>query len=278
MKQRSLCTILALLLALGAAAQDRLIPTGDGPQRGVFIADVTPAGIDESVVIENRTPQSIDLSGWTLQAGRTRDKPAFAFAFPEACAFPAGGTLSVHAGPANLTRTDLACGQAQIALVWQPGFVLHNDRGVVTLRDAEGTVVASHAYPSVQLPEVVINEVELNPGTGAEWVELFNASNQAADLTGWTLRPRGGERVKLQVPVDAVVPAGGLLVIRMPLPLFKDAGEGIELAAPGGAAADATPAADLMDGRPDARSWARRPDRGRGWAFQACTPGARNEG
>jgi len=162
--------------------------------------------------------------------------------------------------------------------VWQPGFVLHNDWGVVTLRDAEGTVVASHAYPSVQLPEVVINEVELNPGTGAEWVELFNASNQAADLTGWTLRPRVGERVKLQVPVDAVVPAGGLLVIRMPLPLFKDAGEGIELVAPDGTVADATPAAGLMDGLADDRCWARRPDGGPGWAFQTCTPNARNAG
>ena len=39
--------------------------------------------------------------------------------------------------------------------------------------------------------DVVINEAMVNPygsDYGREWVELYNASDEPASLTGWTLR------------------------------------------------------------------------------------------
>lgn len=44
---------------------------------------------------------------------------------------------------------------------------------------------------------VLINEVELNPkgkDASREWVELFNPSDQAVDLTGWSLRTARGQQ------------------------------------------------------------------------------------
>lgn len=36
-------------------------------------------------------------------------------------------------------------------------------------------------------PVVVINEVVPDPASGTDWIELYNAGDQPADLTGWTL-------------------------------------------------------------------------------------------
>ncbi len=42
-------------------------------------------------------------------------------------------------------------------------------------------------WPSPVLASLLISEVHPNPSTGLEWVELFNPSQTATDLTGWTI-------------------------------------------------------------------------------------------
>ncbi len=67
---------------------------------------------------------------------------------------------------------------------------------------------------------VVINEVMVDPAggdTGKEWLELYNAGDEDADLTGWTLEwyksdpdaPSGG----VTLPAGSLVPAQGFLVV-----------------------------------------------------------------
>lgn len=57
--------------------------------------------------------------------------------------------------------------------------------GAVALMDSGPT---AHA---VRGPNVVINELMINPqrvyDSRGEWIELFNAGDQTADLAGWTL-------------------------------------------------------------------------------------------
>ena len=49
-------------------------------------------------------------------------------------------------------------------------------------------------FPAAALAQVVINEVLFDPtgsDTGLEWVELYNASDSAVNLSGWQLYPDG---------------------------------------------------------------------------------------
>ena len=50
--------------------------------------------------------------------------------------------------------------------------------------------------------EILINEVELNPAatdSGAEKVELYNPSNGAVDLNGWTISSTAGRTATIVI-------------------------------------------------------------------------------
>jgi len=66
---------------------------------------------------------------------------------------------------------------------------------------------------------VVINEVELNPPcddrykTCLEWVELYNPTDEAMNIGGWTLETTHGIIVTLMIPMGSVIDAHGYLVV-----------------------------------------------------------------
>ncbi len=66
------------------------------------------------------------------------------------------------------------------------------------------------------MPNIVINEIMFN-ATGnddnAEWVELYNAGNEAVDLTGWNLTDNDGNGFILSGASS--IPAGGYLVCHL---------------------------------------------------------------
>ena len=270
----------SLLFALVLGALLPSVPTfgqlggGGGQFRlDIVISEVQPHSLDESVTIENKNPFPIDLTGWTLEAGSISQTDAHRFAFPAGCTLPPGASVSLHFGLANLFRDSATCGQPQFDLVWSVWFTLADQAGVVTLKDPNGKVIAAYEYPN-SVSKVVINEVELNPQgaeKGNEWVELYNPSAQAVDVSGWSLGALKGTSVKLNVPLDAVIPAQGFIVVQVGIEFLNDQGEVLELRKPDGSLADRTPEAGLMDLLDDDRCWARAVDAGVGWAFQGCT-------
>ena len=52
---------------------------------------------------------------------------------------------------------------------------------------AEATSTTYSTVISLKVKRLVINEVELDPYTGNEWIELYNPSNESVDLRGYRI-------------------------------------------------------------------------------------------
>jgi hypothetical protein len=72
------------------------------------------------------------------------------------------------------------------------------------------TVVNTHVS---EWPALRINEW-LADGPGADWFELFNPTNVAVDLEGWTLSDDSAVPFQAAIPSGWVIPASGFLVVQ----------------------------------------------------------------
>lgn len=86
----------------------------------------------------------------------------------------------------------------------------------------EPIVTAMSYAPGV----LIINELVSDPNEGEEWVELFNASNDDVDTTGWTLQEGSGKTTPL---TDEVLSAGAYLVIESIKGNLNNAGDSLTL-------------------------------------------------
>ena len=113
---------------------------------------------------------------------------------------------------------------------------------------------------------VVINEWLPNPASGGvPWIELYNRSASAVDISGWTLSVRRGGAAVL----DGEVPAHGFLVVKTPL-IFLKSRETLTLSDNLGAVRDTSSYAGRA---PSGRSYARAGER---FIFTSPTPGEAN--
>jgi endonuclease YncB( thermonuclease family) len=122
---------------------------------------------------------------------------------------------------------------------------------------------------------VVINELELNPSgadAGFQFVELFNPTTEAIDLTGWRLMPSQG--FTITIPSGLVIPAGGVGVIQASVQFLNNQNEVVQLQDPNGNVVDTSPL--LSDTEDDNRCWAQVPNGSNNWVFQTCTQNAPN--
>ena len=127
--------------------------------------------------------------------------------------------------------------------------------------------------------DVVINELS---GGSAGWVELYNTSSSAVDLSGWTIRDEGHWNVKTQVFITATVPSGtklaahGLLAIAFG-GLNVGSADTVTLLTAGGALVD-THGNGWAGQSTSGKCFGRTPDGG-AWATAAlasCSKGASN--
>lgn len=81
---------------------------------------------------------------------------------------------------------------------------------------------------------VVINELMVHPETGNDWVELYNAGDAAADISGWQLKDTGTSRMKA---LSGVIPPGGFVSFEVSNRL-NNGGDTINLVDAAGAAQD----------------------------------------
>lgn len=130
-------------------------------------------------------------------------------------------------------------------------------------------------------PRLVINEIEINPsGTdaGREWVELYNATDQAIDLAGWrisyTYRTIGTFPL---AEASRPLPPGGFFVFTYPgICLVNATLARVQLFDPAGTVIDETPV--IRDEADDEKSWQRFPNGGDPatpdlWVFREATRG-----
>ena len=138
--------------------------------------------------------------------------------------------------------------------------------------------------------EILINEVELNPAgtdSGAEKVELYNPSNRAVDLNGWTISSTAGRTSATIVigegtTTTTTIPPDGYLIVNdgdSQQWLDNTGGEVIELRNDSGILIDNVgPFSDIAN---DDATWQRSVDRGeeeRNWVFSSGTLGGANFG
>ena len=111
-------------------------PTGEGAVVAAIHADAAGADDgnlnDEYVVVRNRGTEPIDLSGWTLA-----DDAGHEYAFPDGTTVAPGASITLHVGSGTDSDADLYWGRASPTL--------NNGGETVTLRDADGRIVAERS-------------------------------------------------------------------------------------------------------------------------------------
>lgn len=143
-------------------------------------------------------------------------------------------------------------------------------------------------YAKYNLPietGLLINEVELNPegnDTGKEWVELYNNSESAVDLLGYTLTPSSGGKNAVSIGDIVLAPRERTVVYFPGQSLNNEGGSGsksgirIMLYDTYGNLVDRTPA--MKDKDNNGSTWQRTEDASVNWSFMPGTEDARNNG
>lgn len=121
---------------------------------------------------------------------------------------------------------------------------------------------------------VVINEFEQNPPgdervTGGEFVELFNPTDSAVDIGGWSLATTHGKICSYTIPVGTTMDKGpSWWAVDLPGQYIDNEDpDSLILCDKSGGEVDRTPA--KTDTFNDDRSWQRFPDSSTDWVFAA---------
>lgn len=147
-----------------------------------------------------------------------------------------------------------------------------------------GQNYAAHGQSYPVANHVVINEADINPaGNDAnypiDWVELYNPTNSAVNVGGWTVGATTGLKQTYVIPANTVLQSRQFLVITYGPMWFPHAGATIQLKDGSGTVIDQTP--PLTDFQGDANSWQRIYDgystgSASDWVFKIGTPGSSN--
>jgi len=135
---------------------------------------------------------------------------------------------------------------------------------------------------SVATTGVLINEFEQNPlgeDAGNEWVELFNPTNQAVNVSGWVLIPTRNRIHNVTLQAGSIIAPLGYLIVQTSFQWLDNEWEIIVLKDAAGNTIDTT--RNATDTHNDDRSWQRVPNgqdtnNDADWAFQPATKGVSN--
>ncbi len=131
---------------------------------------------------------------------------------------------------------------------------------------------------------VVINEADINPvGNDAkfpiDWVELYNPTNSAVNIGGWTVGATTGLKQIYTMPSSTMIQSKQFLVVTSGPMWFPHAGATIQLKNTNSTVIDQTP--PLTDFQGGGGSWQRMYDgydtgSSNDWVYKAVTPGSSN--
>ena len=141
-----------------------------------------------------------------------------------------------------------------------------------------GTVAPALSQSSPASNSIVINEVEINPTNGAEFVELYNTTSQPIDISGWLLTPSTTWKT-LEIQSNTIIEPQSFLAFTHHSSWFKDFGDTISLTNTSGELIDETPL--LVDLDDDGNTWQRNTDgldtdSATDWELKRMTPRTSN--
>ena len=175
--------------------------------------------------------------------------------------------------------------QISVALSDIPGFGQLLSNIILPIPGLKGSIDAGFVfkYAEPSMDHVMINEYEQNPhGTdsGHEWVEIFNPTDEAVSLSGWTIETMHGIQ-RCDDLGDVLMMPHSRLVYTFSGQALDNQGEGkfpvmesVLLRDSSGKRIDSTPW--TVDTKDDARSWQRSFDGSDRWEFRTATRGESN--
>ena len=129
--------------------------------------------------------------------------------------------------------------------------------GLMTILLLGGAITPALSQSSPNSNSVVINEVEINPQNGAEFVELYNPTSQSIDIGGWSLTPSMSWK-NYEIVANTIIEPQSFAAFTYHSSWFKDFGDIISLTNSSGDLIDQTPL--LADQNNDADTWQRNTD------------------
>jgi hypothetical protein len=99
-----------------------------------------------------------------------------------------------------------------VATVSSTGVVRSLTPGTVQIRALAAGVQGATTLTVSAPPAIRLNEVESNGGTPDDWVELYNPTTSAVDVSGWAFKDNDDTRT-FRIAAGTTIPAGGYLVI-----------------------------------------------------------------
>ena len=123
--------------------------------------------------------------------------------------------------------------------------------------------MSAPVYAQTITDHVVINEVDTNPfgddsKSIAEWVELYNPTDNDVDLSGWKIASTTVLKKTLTLPEGTIISSGDFLTFVNEKVWFTDTAELIELRNSDGLLVDKT--REVFDLENDFKSWQRTYD------------------
>lgn len=266
------------------------------------------------VEIHNRTNAPVSLEGWALS---DKSDKLTRWRFP-AITLPANGYIAVHCSgvdkrddPAHLHADFRLSNKGETLYLTSPSGVVTStvktpamepDQSYVLLETGwtkqsppspgqpntpEGADAAARAILEGNDVGVRITEVLASSSRSDDWVELYNATAQAVDLSGWGLSDNAGRPRKWQFPEGTVIQPGAYMGVfangldtsggdrlQTSYNLSADGGYSVVLSKPDGAIVDRlfvpVQYEDISYGRTEGQADLRY--------FTTVTPGAANSG
>ena len=183
---------------------------GNGGARDIRFGRVTQGGTEQFIELVNTGSESVDLSYCRIRTGA----PARILLIPPGTIVPPRSTLIVatdtlaaklyYPDERVVGETAFPCAVGDSLRLLSPVHApLHS------------TVCTDITNLGISYPPIVINEINYHPHEdfdAGDWVELFNPSDSAADLTGWSIRDEEDAHAWF-FPPHTVLPARGFLVV-----------------------------------------------------------------
>lgn len=131
-----------------------------------------------------------------------------------------GQTANVTAAGKDGSGSDFATGQVlwststpAVAVVSQTGVVTAIAPGTAVITAAVGWVNGNQTITVNANPAITINEIESNGGTPGDWVELYNPTNAAVDISNWGFRDNDTTHAIYRIPAGTTIAAGGYYLV-----------------------------------------------------------------
>ena len=150
--------------------------------------------------------------------------------------------------------------------------------GLMAILLLGGTITPALSQSSPNSNSVVINEVEIDPQNGSEFVELYNPTTQSIDVGGWSITPSASWK-NYKIVENTVIEPQSFASFTHSNYWFMDFGDTISLTNNFGELIDKTPL--LIDKNNDGKTWQRSTDgldtdSTSDWELKRMTPNSSN--